>query len=258
MPIVNGVFVYDNGGLARQIVASSYTPISTDVVIGGTLYNNAGFMYQAANLTPGGGNVYIDGVIHTKNGVRGTAITGGTQLIRGFLHDANGNAIVLQAAPTGNIGPWSVLSNGTQVVGDTGSSPSDPTAPMYEAWIREFEVTAGDNGSLYGYVDATFGTVTPDPPLIFNGQEIKWITTRPSNDRLVIRILTSADEDETFQSITISGTFTGGADVISVLRSDRVTYTTEGGGTNEWEFDITSDQHFVNGNVYDVVFVGIP
>jgi len=66
----NGTQITVNGEVRTEGVPASYLPISTDVHINGTLHDAAGFMYTTLDPNIGASDVFINGVRHSKDGVR--------------------------------------------------------------------------------------------------------------------------------------------------------------------------------------------
>lgn len=167
---------------------------------------------------------------------------------RGLSETTQYDFYVTAVDAAANEGPQS------NTVGDTTEAQG---APPVEEWTRNYTITAGDNGSLVGYIASTFGTSVPEPANMDNGSRIRWIVTRPSNNRLVLRVdVPAPDDDFTIKQITITGELNGGQGSVVRLRSARASYTAEGGPTQEWEWDIGVNDLLVTGREYAVEIIG--
>lgn len=70
MAAQNGLNVDEGGRLAAEGVTVPYVLAGTDVYINGTLCQNDGTMIVTEDASLGAGDVFINGIRHTSNGVR--------------------------------------------------------------------------------------------------------------------------------------------------------------------------------------------
>lgn len=114
-------------------------------------------------------------------------------------------------------------------------------------------LTAGvTTGNVVGYVRSIgMGSINPDEP-IFNEIDLAGLFTNPARDELAFTFddVTVPNTDDSFITLTVTGTFANGASTKVLQRSDAV-YTTPGFDT-QWNWDVGTDL-MLDGNIYQVL-----
>jgi hypothetical protein len=101
-----GIQVDESGVVQVEFTTYDYVPISTDIYKLGTLYTFDGIMYVTTNGNTDPGDVFINGIWHTKYGVRHVAKDTtpiGPGVSKGFRTDSSGQQYIETITPSGSI-----------------------------------------------------------------------------------------------------------------------------------------------------------
>ena len=125
-----------------------------------------------------------------------------------------------------------------------------PSGVVAAARLGNYVITAGQQVSVIGYSRSNYGVLSPDLP--FRGNQIEGVTTSTVSGLLQLRLFNAngapPDSNVSFESLTIDGTFFGGAGSYTLNRS-AATYTTSG---NEGRWNWTAPDTMLLGNDYDL------
>lgn len=110
-------------------------------------------------------------------------------------------------------------------------------------------LTAEITGSQNGFRRLTgIGSIVPDET--FNGWDLEQCTTDTSTFRFSVKPPNQADNNGTWASLSLTGTFVSGTGTMTYVRSARNSFLADTGGASLWQFNMNALGQMINGNQY--------